>query len=264
MDKSNRLFIILAGFFITNAIIAEFIGVKIFSMEATLGIERFSFTFFGIDKLSFDLTCGVLIWPVVFVMTDIINEYYGRKGVKMLSFLAAGLIGYAFLVVLMAMHSTPADWWVQSHIPPNFSEVERQAAMAEVGNYNSAFRLVFGQGQMIIIASLIAFLVGQFVDAFIFYKIKKASEKSQIWVRATVSTLVSQLIDSFIVLFVAFYLGGNWTMKQVMAVGTMNYIYKFSIALLLIPVLYMVHKLIESYLGKAKAELMRHSALNES
>jgi len=75
-NKSTRLFIILAGFFITNALIAEVIGVKIFSLEDTLGIERANIKLFG-GTFSFHLTAGVLLWPVVFVMTDIINEYYG-------------------------------------------------------------------------------------------------------------------------------------------------------------------------------------------
>ena len=91
-NKAVTLFIILGGFFVANALVAEFIGVKIFSLERTLGIEPFQFSFFGEDNLGFNLTAGVLLWPVVFVMTDIINEYYGLKGIRFLSFLTVGLI----------------------------------------------------------------------------------------------------------------------------------------------------------------------------
>ena len=77
-NKSTRLFIILGGFFIANALIAEVIGVKIFSLEDTLGIRRANISLFG-SPFSFHLTAGVLLWPVVFIMTDIINEYYGQK-----------------------------------------------------------------------------------------------------------------------------------------------------------------------------------------
>ncbi len=80
MQKQTRLFIILGGFFVANALIAEFIGVKIFSLEKSLGLSPVNLSFLGNTDLSFNLTAGVLLWPVVFVMTDVINEYYGRKG----------------------------------------------------------------------------------------------------------------------------------------------------------------------------------------
>src|SRR5512135_1277843 len=97
-DKPTRLFIILGGFFIANAIVAEIIGVKIFSLEDTLGVAKADFSLFGEQHLSFSLSVGVLPWPIVFVMTDIINEYYGVKGVRFLTLLTTGLIGFAFLV----------------------------------------------------------------------------------------------------------------------------------------------------------------------
>ena len=91
-DKAIKLFIVLAGFFITNAVLAEFIGVKIFSLEQSLGIQAVSFSFFGFGPLSFNLTAGVLLWPIVFTLTDILNEYFGIKGVRFLSYLAVTLI----------------------------------------------------------------------------------------------------------------------------------------------------------------------------
>src|SRR4028119_2182845 len=98
-DKPTRLFIILGGFFIANALIAEIIGVKLFSLEKSLGLTPANLHLFG-NSFSFNLTAGVLLWPVVFIMTDIMNEYYGPKGVRFLSFLAAGLILFAFVVIL--------------------------------------------------------------------------------------------------------------------------------------------------------------------
>ena len=73
-DKSSILFYILGSFFIANAILAEFIGVKIFSLESTFGLEPLNLTILGIENLSFNLTAGVVLWPIVFVMTDVINE----------------------------------------------------------------------------------------------------------------------------------------------------------------------------------------------
>lgn len=109
-DRSTKLFIILSGFFIANALIAEIIGVKIFSFEKTLGLHPLELNVLG-EVLSLNLTAGVLLWPVVFIMTDIINEYYGTKGVRFLSYLAAALIAFAFLIFYGAMALKPADFF---------------------------------------------------------------------------------------------------------------------------------------------------------
>src|SRR4028118_713145 len=109
-NRGSRLFIILAGFFVTNALIAEFIGVKIFSLEDTLHLKRAAIPLFG-GTFSFHLTAGVLLWPVVFIMTDIINEYYGPKGVRFLSFMTAGLVAFAFLVAFAAIYLSPSEFF---------------------------------------------------------------------------------------------------------------------------------------------------------
>lgn len=261
--KPLYLFLVLAGLFITNALVAEFIGVKIFSLEKSLHIQPFQISLFG-NTFSFNLTAGVLLWPVVFVITDLINEYYGKKGVRFLSYLTAGLIAYAFIMVSFAIHLTPADFWPLSHINnPDLNAIQKEKWMHEAGNYNTAFQLVFSQGLWIIIGSLVAFLVGQVLDVFIFQKIKLITGESRLWLRATGSTLISQCIDSFVVLFIAFYIGANWPLKQVIAIGIVNYIYKFMIAIAMTPVIYGVHAWIDKYLGNSLSEEMRHQALHE-
>lgn len=252
-NKSTRLFVILAGFFIANALLAEFIGVKIFSLEDSLGLPRAEIPLYG-SAFSFHLTAGVLLWPVVFVMTDIINEYYGPKGVRFLSFLSVALISYAFLIVYSSINLSPSEYFrLGSSVPDS----------------NEAYEGVFGQGLWIIIGSLVAFLVGQILDVLVFHRIKRITGENRIWLRATGSTLVSQLVDSFIVLFIAFYLGPKlqgdaskqWTLNQVAVTGTGNYIYKFVVAILLTPVIYLVHNWIERYLGFEKAMQMKKAAM---
>ena len=253
-SKPTRLFIILAGFFIANALIAELMGSKLFSLEQTFGFNPVGFTFFG-QPFSFNLTAGVLLWPVVFIMTDIINEYYGPKGVKFLSYFTIVLIVYAFVAFWGAINLHPADFWVKDYYDG-------------VPDSNRAFAGIFGQSQAIIVASLIAFLVSQILDVFVFHKIKRVTGEGRIWLRATGSTLVSQLIDSFVVLFVAFYIAprvaGNiepWSLAQVMAICVGNYIYKFVVAVVLTPVIYGVHYIIEKYLGAATADQMKNAAM---
>jgi uncharacterized integral membrane protein (TIGR00697 family) len=252
-NKPTRLFLVLAGFFITNAVLAEFIGVKIFSLEDTLGVSRAKIPLFG-GEFSFHLSAGVLLWPVVFIMTDIINEYYGPKGVRFLSFLAVGLISYAFLIVFASIQLSPSEYFQNP---------------GETANPNVAYKRIFGQGLWIILGSIAAFLIGQILDVFVFHKIKKVTGEKRIWLRATGSTLVSQLVDSFVVLFVAFYLGPRlegaegWTMGQVAVTGTGNYIYKFVIALVLTPLIYLAHTWIENYLGHEMARRMKTAAMGQ-
>lgn len=254
-DKSTKLFILLGGIFITSALLAEIIGVKIFSLEDTVGVSRANINLFG-SPFSFHLTAGVLLWPVVFIMTDIINEYYGTRGVKFLSYLTIGLIGYAFLILNGAIHLSPSEYF-------------------SIGNGidkpDGAFRGIFGQGLWIIIGSMVAFLVGQVLDVVIFHRIKKITGEKSIWLRATGSTLVSQLVDSFVVLFIAFYVGRRiqtgqgdaWSLHQVLVTGTGNYIYKFVVAIVLTPVIYWVHAWIERYLGKSLAADMKQAAMGD-
>jgi uncharacterized PurR-regulated membrane protein YhhQ (DUF165 family) len=259
--KSTLLFIVLGGFFITNALIAEFVGVKIFSLEKTLGFQAFNWTLFGVEGLSLNLTAGVLLWPVVFIMTDIINEYYGIRGVKWLSNLAVLLILFAFAVIFVAIRLSPADFWPQSHLNGLEDPIVQSSLKDQVGDLNAAFRLIFGQGMWIIVGSLIAFLIGQIVDVTVFQWIKRSTGDKKVWLRATGSTLISQFIDSFVVLFIAFYLGANWSFVMVLAIGLVNYIYKFSMAIILTPVIYLAHEIIDRYLGEEIANKLKADAL---
>lgn len=255
-NKGTRLFIVLAGFFVTNALIAEVIGVKIFSLEDSMGVPRANINLFGTD-FSFHLTAGVLLWPVVFVMTDIINEYYGPKGVRFLSYLTIALIAFSFIAYNAAIALAPSEYFSIGN---------------NIDKPDDAFRGIFGQGLWIIIGSMVAFLIGQILDVLVFHRIKKMTGEKNIWLRATGSTLVSQLVDSFVVLFIAFYIGKRiqtgqgdpWSLQQVMVTGTGNYIYKFVIALAMTPVIYLVHYLIERYLGSTAASSMKKAAMDQS
>jgi uncharacterized integral membrane protein (TIGR00697 family) len=245
--KVQRLFVILGAIFIANALIAEFIGVKIFSLEDSLGIDLFNLTLFG-HQGSFDLTAGVVLWPIVFVMTDIINEYFGTRGVRFLSYLAAGLIAYAFIMVYWAIHLSPSDWWIGS------------GKESGVPDMQSAFERIFGQGMWIIVGSLIAFLVSQLIDVLVFHRLKRMTGEKWVWLRATGSTLISQFIDSFVVLLIAFYIGAGFELSLVLALGVRSYAYKFIIAIAMTPLIYLGHFLIDRYLGKELSDELKLEA----
>lgn len=248
-DRPTKLFVIFSAFFVANALIAECIGGKIFSLEKVFGWQPANLTLFGEKGLSFNLTCGVLLWPLEFIMTDIVNEYYGPKAVRRISYTAVALISYGFLMFYLAMGMPPADFWYGSGVDNGIPDM------------NKAFNGIFGQGMWIIAGSLIAFLVSQVVDVTIFHKIKKHTGEKKIWLRATGSTLVSQLVDSFIVLFIAFKIGRGWSWQLVLGICVVNYIYKFSMAIILTPVIYFVEKRIEKYFGTETTYKMKQAAM---
>lgn len=248
-DKPTKLFLSFAAFFVANALIAECIGGKLFSLEKLLGVAPASFTLFGQTNLSFTLTCGVLLWPLEFIMTDIVNEFYGPKAVKRISYTAVALISYAFIMFYVAIHVPGADFWKTSGVDNGIPDMQ------------DAFNGVFGQGMRIIVGSLVAFLVSQLVDVAVFHRIKRATGEKYIWLRATGSTLVSQLIDSYIVLFIAF--SGVFSWQQILAIGIMNYMYKFTMAVLLTPLIYVAEKWIEKYLGAETTARMKKQAMGQ-
>jgi queuosine precursor transporter len=210
-NRKNILYSILAGIFITNAVIAEMIGGKL------------------IDVFGIPMSIGILPWPIVFVTTDLINEYFGEKGVKRLSFITASLIVYAFFILFFAIQ-IPAT---------TISAVS-----------TTQFRAVFGQSLWIIIGSIAAFLVSQLIDVSVFNYVKNKTGAKMIWLRSTGSTVISQFFDSFIVLGIAFWATGIMTTNQYIQSGLTGYFVKLIIAILMTPILYLGHFLIEKYLAK--------------
>ncbi|MGI9246781.1 MAG: queuosine precursor transporter [Steroidobacteraceae bacterium] len=247
-SRTTRLFTLLTAFFVGNAVVAEFVGVKIFALETSLGLPPFGWDLFG-QTGSLTFTAGVLIWPIVFILTDIINEYYGRRGVRLISYAAVAMISYGFLFAYASIHLEPAAWWVTVN------------ADRGVPDMQAAYNNVFGQGLWTIGGSITAFLIGQLIDVQIFHRIRQATGERWIWLRATGSTVFSQLIDSFVVLYIAFVLGPQqWPISLFLAVGTVNYCYKMGAAVVLSPLLYLSRNWFEKYLGHEEAARLKAAA----
>ncbi len=230
MNRKDIVFAVLGAFFLTNAVIAEIIGGKLIFV----GPE--SWTLFG-SRLG--ASVGVFLWPVVFVTTDLVNEYFGRSGVRRLTFLTIGMIAYAFLAVTIA--GMPAA-----------------APFSGVGD--GAFDQVFRQSRWIIVGSIAAFAVSQAVDVAVFHLLRRRTGKSLLWMRATGSTVVSQMIDSIVVLYVGLAIPNGWNFRQFAVVAIPNYLIKLVIAFAMTPVIYGLHRLVEAYLGHENAERLAEDA----
>jgi len=212
--KKDIIYIVLAGIFITNALVAELIGGKLIYVGDTV------------------MSLGILPWPVVFITTDLINEYFGEKGVKKLSFITAGLIAYTFFLLLIGL---------------NIPAVKGDGLISD-----EQFNAVFGQSMWIIVGSITAFLVSQLIDVTIFHFVKNRTGKKMIWLRSTGSTVISQLFDSFIVLGIAFWLPGKINGETFVVSAFTGYFVKLLIAIGLTPLIYLGHYLIDNYLGTEK------------
>ncbi|RDI04618.1 queuosine precursor transporter [Flavobacterium sp. AG291] len=217
--RKDTVYVILAGIFITNAVVAELIGGKL------------------INVATVPMSVGILPWPIVFITTDLINEYFGEKGVRRLSYITAGLIAYCFFML-----------WLALSIP----------AVKGMGVQDSQFNAVFGQGMWIIVGSITAFLVSQLIDATLFHWVKRKTGNKYIWLRSTGSTVISQFFDSFIVLGIAFWATGQMDTQTYIASGLTGYFVKLIIAILLTPLIYLGHYLIEKYIHNEKSNNTSH------
>ncbi len=212
--KKDIIYVILAGIFITNALVAELIGGKLI--------------YIGDNVMSL----GILPWPIVFITTDLINEYFGEKGVKKLSFITAGLIAYTFFILLIGL---------------NIPAVKGDGLITD-----DQFSAVFGQSMWIIVGSITAFLASQLIDVTLFHFLKNKTGNKMLWLRSTGSTVISQLFDSFIVLGIAFWLPGKINTQTFIASAFTGYSVKLVIAVGLTPLIYLGHYLIDNYLAREK------------
>jgi uncharacterized integral membrane protein (TIGR00697 family) len=228
-SRREWLFVFLAGFFITNAVTAELISNKLIDVPLT-------FSFFGSELGPFVTVVGVLPWPLVFICTDLINEFYGKKAIRRLSWITAILISYCFIMVTVAL-AIPANTAISPNTATDFE-----------------FTKVFGQSQWVIVGSVCAFMFSQLLDATLFAWIKQKTGNRHIWLRSTGSTVVSQLIDSYIVIYIGFILPGTLPVSAFWEIAPTNYFLKLIIAILLTPLIYLGHYTVRRYLGEAHSE----------
>jgi len=224
-QRRDLIFLGLSGIFITNALLAELIGGKLFQV----GPATFSL--------------GVLPWPVVFLTTDLINEYFGREGVRRLTLMTVALVIYAFVVLFLGM-AIPAA---------SFSPVT-----------DASFTNVFGQSMWIIVGSVIAFVTSQYVDVGVFWLLRANTGGKHLWLRSTGSTAISQLIDTFVIMGIAFYLPGKLNFHEYLTTSVSGYSFKLMIAVGLTPLIYAGHGLIDKFLGPNESHHLIDQAAHAS
>lgn len=188
-----------------------------------------------ISAFGFNMTLGVIPFPVTFLVTDIINEYYGKKIIRFTTFVGMVMILLAYFLILIDLQ-IPAI---------SISPVD-----------DISFKKVFANSTLVIIGSITAYLIGQLIDIQIFHYLRMKTKGKHIWLRSTGSTIFSQLLDSFIVIFIAF--GSYLPFGELVHISTTNFLYKMFIAIGLTPLIYLGHSLIEKYLGSELINLSHY------
>lgn len=233
LSRPQKLFVICAAVFITALVVAEATASKFF----TAFHLPFSLSIFGVEFDTVIMTAGVIAFPITFIVTDLMNEYYGKKGIRFVTFVGMVMIIFEFAILQVAMAVPTAS------ISPVPAE---------------AFNTVFGASGRIIFGSLVAYLIGQLADITLFHWLRKLTEGRMLWLRATGSTFGSQFLDTLIVLTVAF--AGQLRFQEILAITLFNYSYKFIIAIVITPIIYLFHWVMDRYLGHDTAEEMIHQA----
>jgi uncharacterized integral membrane protein (TIGR00697 family) len=210
---------VMAGIFITSAIVAELISAKLVYMGPYLS----------------PMIAGIVPWPVVFLLTDVMNEYFGKQAVRRLSWITTGLIAFCFLVVFCAVKLPTAEGsWLS----------------------DKEFAKAFGGSLWIMSGSICAFIVSQLLDVQLFHFFNKLTKGKMIWLRSTGSTVISQFVDSFIVALIGLYLSGAYPLKMVLTLAITGYLTKLVIAVFLTPLIYVMHYLAKRILGEKHAHVI--------
>ncbi|MBI4238746.1 MAG: queuosine precursor transporter [Deltaproteobacteria bacterium] len=223
--RRDRVFLLLAGIFIATALLGELTGGKLIQVGPFL------------------MSVGIIPWPVVLLTTDIMNEFYGRHGVRRITLMTVGLIVFTFLVLFLE---------------------SRIAAAPQSAVSDAQFIAVFGQSMWIIVGSVIAFLTSQFIDVIIFWAVRRRTGGKWLWLRTSGSTAVSQLVDSFVITAIAFWLPGKLSVADFVRLASANYSYKLIIAVAMTPFIYAAHTAVARYLGSDEASALTTTAAQES
>lgn len=233
LSRSQKLYVVCAAIFITALVIAEATAGKLF----TLMDLPFKVTILGTEFSQVIMTAGVIAFPITFIITDLLNEYYGVRGIRFVTILGMVMIIFEFAILQVAILAPTSTI---SPVP------------------DDSFNVVFGATGRVIVGSLIAYVVGQLTDITLFHWLRRLTDGRHLWLRATGSTFGSQFLDTFIVLVIAFY--GQLSLEAIIAVTLFNYAYKFIIAIVITPVIYAAHWVMDMYLGEQTAEELIRSA----
>jgi uncharacterized integral membrane protein (TIGR00697 family) len=208
LDRRHQIYLVLTGIFVTSLLVADLVAGKYFQLGPL------------------EMSVGTVTFPIAFLLTDIVNEYYGQKGARFMTAVGMGMLVLAFALVAFARALPPS---AGTFIPED------------------AFQAVFGMAPRLIFASLTAYLISQFVDIYTFHVVKRVTQSKHLWARAIGSTVLSQVVDTVAVNF-GVMLGAR-PLGEIVQITAWSYLYKIAVAIALTPLCYLAHEIITTRLG---------------
>jgi hypothetical protein len=226
LTPGQVLYVWLAGAMTASLLLADVLGVRLFDIALASAplVEGFPLLDGHLKH-----TCGMLTFPLTFLITDLVNDYYGRLAARRLTWLALGMGFLAFLTINLAL--------VLPRLEADFNVPE------------AAFEAVFKSSRWMYVASLAAYTVGQMLDIVLFGVFKRLTGGRMIWLRATGSTVVSQMFDSLVVSTLYFGAVLGAPPLEVLKLAATGYVLKFFLALSVTPLIYAGHAVIERWFG---------------
>jgi hypothetical protein len=206
-ELSNKLFLVLSAVFVASLVTCNLIANKFVSVD--LGFKTFI------------VSAGILPYPITFLVTDILSEIFGRKKANLVVF--SGFIASVLVLLFLWLGS------IFNAIPS--SPID-----------NSTYNLVFQNAARVIFASMIAYLVAQFIDVRMFHFWKNLTKGRHLWLRNNFSTVGSQLVDTVLVISILFI--GVWEPAQIFQAIIDGFLFKIFIALIDTPLFYAISGLI--------------------
>lgn len=226
---AQKVYLWLATLFIASLLIADIVGIKLFRIPLP-------FSIFGFDAV--EHTCGMLTFPITFLLTDLVNEYFGPRAARRLTFMGLAAASFAFVIMNIAQ--------AMPYLQAPFNVRKEH------------FDAIFGSAKVMYVASLTAYVVGQLSDIALFGFLKRLTGNRYVWLRATGSTVISQFIDSFIVSYLAFSLGREIfadpanppaPISAIPSIAVTGYVLKFVLAIAITPLIYLCRWLVERQFG---------------
>jgi len=229
LTQAQKMYLWLAMFFVASLLVADIVGIKLFRIPLPFPILGFE---------AIEHTCGMLTFPITFLLTDLINEHYGARAARRITWIGFAAAAYVFLIINIAQAMPYLD------APYNVSPAE--------------FDAIFGSAKIMYVASLSAYLVGQMSDIAVFGFIRRLTGERFVWLRATGSTVISQFIDSFVVSYLAFSLGRELfpdpanpaaPVSAIPAIALTGYALKFVLAIAMTPLIYLGRRMMRRYVS---------------
>jgi len=234
-EKRERVFLLLAGFFLCAMTLLNVIGITRFVQLGPMQIA-----------------VGVLAYPLTFLCTDLISELYGKARANFLVTVGLLLNGFILLVLMLANAMPAVDPVAQP--PWQTIQLAKSIALPDgsvIEQSVELFSLIYACTAGAVFASMVAYIAAQYIDVFVFHWLRKKTAGKHLWLRNNVSTMISQAVDSFAVITITFgavYLSGQMTLSVMVALMLSNYVFKLLAALLDTPIIYLLVYRLRRYL----------------